>query len=260
MDLASTEQHYESHLAPVYEWMLGGAEAAFRKGEAELDRLGIPDPVPGEIAIDLGAGPGTHAIPLARRGYSVVAIDSSQHLLERLAAHAQGLAIGAVRADITAFPRHVPERARLIACLGDTIVHLRSREEVVAFLALCARRLVPCGSLLLGFRDLTSAPPGSRAFIPVRGDASRILTCLLEHGEDAVEVTDILHERKEGEWSVRASRYRKLRLEPSWLAGELCRAGFEVSIQSTVSGMALIRADLAAREGLPPCRDWMLRR
>lgn len=182
MNLASAEQHYESHLAPVYEWMLGGAEAAFARGEAELDRLAIPDPVPGEIAIDLGAGPGTHAIPLARRGYSVVAIDSSRHLLER---------------------------ARLIACLGDTIAHLRSREEVTAFLSLCARRLAPCGALLLGFRDLTSAAPGSRALIPVRGDGSRILTCLIEHGEDAVEVTDILHER---------------------------------------------------REGLPPCRDWMLRR
>ena len=66
-------EHYRAHLAPVYLWMAGGFEAALSRGEAEVDAL-FPDLAPGATAVDLGAGFGMHAIPLARAGARVLAL------------------------------------------------------------------------------------------------------------------------------------------------------------------------------------------
>jgi len=47
--------------------MVGDLDAAFARGRAELDELGLPSSTDG-AAIDLGAGFGLHGIPLAERG------------------------------------------------------------------------------------------------------------------------------------------------------------------------------------------------
>src|ERR1700722_3404007 len=90
----SVADHYRSHLAPVYVWMSGGFDAAMARGETEIGAL-LPDLSSGSCAVDLGAAFGMHSIPLARRGCSVLALDSSSYLLEQLKAYAQTLAITA---------------------------------------------------------------------------------------------------------------------------------------------------------------------
>src|SRR5258708_32397250 len=75
--------HYEKHLGPIYTWMVGDVDAAISRSDAELDALALPSTT-GGTAVDLGAGFGMHAIPLARRGFSVVAIDSYEPLLKEL--------------------------------------------------------------------------------------------------------------------------------------------------------------------------------
>ena len=94
--------HYLKHLGPVYTWMIGDIDAALARGEQELDALSLPSKGAG-TAIDLGAGFGMHAIPLARRGFSVVAIDSYEPLLRELAARADSLPIRTVDADLLTF-------------------------------------------------------------------------------------------------------------------------------------------------------------
>ena len=85
--MASVAEHYERILSPVYAWMAGGAEAALAAGKAEIEDLQLELPA-GALAVDLGAGFGKHAIPLARMGARVVAVDSSAELLRR--AHPAG--------------------------------------------------------------------------------------------------------------------------------------------------------------------------
>jgi hypothetical protein len=68
--MSPVSEHYEKLLAPVYAWMLGGADAAFARGASELASF-LPK---GGLAVDLGAGFGAHAIPLARAGWRVLAI------------------------------------------------------------------------------------------------------------------------------------------------------------------------------------------
>ena len=95
----TVEQHYEAHLAPVYQWMAGGWDAALVRGESDIDDV-MPEELAGRMAVDLGAGIGMHAIPLARRGCKVLAVDTSAELLRTLRLHGKGLPIRTVQADM----------------------------------------------------------------------------------------------------------------------------------------------------------------
>jgi len=81
--MAAVTEHYATHLGPVYAWMAGGVEAAIARGAKEIETLGLLPRLTGQ-AVDLGAGFGMHSIPLARRGFSVLAIDSCGELLQTL--------------------------------------------------------------------------------------------------------------------------------------------------------------------------------
>src|SRR5262245_11445454 len=91
--------HYEKHRGPVYTWMSGGIDAALEQGAKELESLGLSGPQAG-TAVDLGAGFGMHAIPLARLGFSVIAIDSCRELLDTLAGHERDSRIKVIEADL----------------------------------------------------------------------------------------------------------------------------------------------------------------
>jgi len=119
----TVDEHYAHHLGPVYTWMVGDLDAAFTRSDAELDALPLPAKAAG-TAVDLGAGFGLHAIPLARRGFRVVAIDTNDPLLKELESRKGSLAIRTVNADLLAFRAHLAEPIDVIVCMGDTLTHL----------------------------------------------------------------------------------------------------------------------------------------
>ena len=88
--MTTSATHYETHLGPVYSWMLGDLDAAFARSAAEIEAL--PLPAARGVAVDLGAGLGLHALPLAQRGFEVVAIDNCQVLLDELQSRRGSLA------------------------------------------------------------------------------------------------------------------------------------------------------------------------
>jgi SAM-dependent methyltransferase len=236
--LPSVQQHYADLLAPIYVWMAGGHDAAFRTGAADVATL-----VPGHgIAIDLGAGFGMHAIALARGGYEVVAIDTSALLLDELKADSSDLAIRAVQADLRDFRRHVDVPVSLIVCLGDTLTHLATAADVERLCRAAAAALEPGGRLVLTFRDYSRPATGDARFIPVRSDAARIHTCFLEELPEHMLVHDIVHERDGDSWRMRVSSYPKLRLAPQAVAAMLRQAGLEPETAAGPRGMVRITA------------------
>jgi SAM-dependent methyltransferase len=239
---SSVKDHYAKHLGPVYTWMIGDMDAAFSRSDAELDALSPPSNG-SRTAVDLGAGFGLHAIPLARRGFSVVAIESCEPLLEELAARAGALPIRAVRGDLLGFRAHIETPADVIVCMGDTLTHLPDQSSVAVLLRDVAASL-SCGGLFAAtFRDYFSAPlQGDARFIPVRGDDHRIMTCFLEYGDSTVIVHDLLHEREGMKWQFRVSSYRKLRLPPTWVAEQLSSLGLTVRSDVAPNGMIRISA------------------
>jgi 2-polyprenyl-3-methyl-5-hydroxy-6-metoxy-1,4-benzoquinol methylase len=243
--MRSVQQHYAEHLGPVYSWMAGGVEVALERGTGELDALRLPEAA-GSLAIDLGAGFGMHAIPLARRGFSVVAIDSDSALLRELTVNAGSLPIRTVVEDLVHFRHHLTSSARVVLCMGDTLTHLSSVDEIQALFEEVAASLDKSGVFVLSFRDYRQPLVAERRFISVRSDAARILTCFLEYSSDHVRVHDLLHEREPTGWRLRVSTYRKLRLDPAWVIATLQASGLSVAQDVGLSGMIRLTARLAA--------------
>jgi len=241
--MAAVTEHYATHLGPVYAWMAGGVEAAIARGAKEIETLGLLPCLTGQ-AVDLGAGFGMHSIPLARRGFSVLAIDSCGELLQTLRQEAGDLPIRTVEGDLLAFGRHLDGLSEIVLCMGDTLTHLPDFATVNALFDSAARQLCAGGKLVLTFRDYSTPLRGEQRFIPVRSDAGRILTCVLEYEDQHVVVQDLLHEFDGTVWRQRVSSYRKLRIEPSMVVAALESLGFTVQRSAGVAGMICLVASI----------------
>jgi len=239
--LATVAEHYERVLSPVYSWMAGGVDAALAAGKAEIEALQLGLPA-GAVAVDLGAGFGMHAIPLARAGVRVIAVDSSSQLLGELGRLAGDLPIEVVHDDLLSFRAHLKEKVAAIFCMGDTLTHLPEHTNVDFLVQEAAEALAPGGCFVLSFRDYSEALLDASRFIPVRSDERRILMCFLEYEEDSVVVNDVLHERAGDAWETRVSSYRKLRLSPGRVTGSLESFGFDARQEPGPRGMVRIVA------------------
>lgn len=239
----TVQDHYDAHLGPVYSWMTGDFAAVVEANAAELRELGLATPPPDALAIDLGAGPGGHALALARAGYEVIAIDNCEPLLAELQANTAGTAVRAVAASLIQFRSHAPQLAHVVACMGDTLTHLDSLATVGQLLADASAALAPGGAFVTTFRDYVGRElEGTSRFIPVRADADRILTCFLEYQPTIVVVHDLLYERRAAGWELRVSSYPKLRLDPCWVASRLETEGLAVAVDTGRAGMVRIVA------------------
>ncbi len=243
--MSAVDAHYATHLGPIYLWMAGGLDAALAQGADDIAPL-LPPPCSGAVAVDLGAGFGMHALPLARAGYRVVAVDASSLLLAHLREQAGGLDMDVVQDDLLAWLRRSRERPDLVVCMGDTLPHLPDLDAVAELLRRVCATLRPGGRFVATFRDHTRVAVGTQRFIPVRSDDQRILTCFLEQQRDRVLVHDILQERQPDGWSLRVSAYPKLRLAPAWVQEQLQGQGLHATQRPGPRGMLWIegvRAD-----------------
>jgi hypothetical protein len=102
--------------------------------------------------------------------------------------------------------------------------------------------LAPSGLFVLTFRDMTVALNGTDRFISVRSDADRIMTCFLEYEAETVVVHDLIHIRQGADWALHKSSYRKLRLNPDWVAAALEKRGFSILSNGPSGRMVLIAA------------------
>jgi 2-polyprenyl-3-methyl-5-hydroxy-6-metoxy-1,4-benzoquinol methylase len=127
--LKSVRNHYDEFLAPVYSWILGDFENAYQVNVEFFASLEL-SAERGDVAVDLGCGPGCQSLPLAERGFRVVAIDFCQELLDELTERAGDLQITTVCDDLIEFDKHIDEPPALVVCMGDTLVHLPDTASV----------------------------------------------------------------------------------------------------------------------------------
>ena len=240
--MGSVNDHYDRHLGRIYSWMLGDLDAAMAAASAELHDIGVSK-VDSGLAVDLGAGHGVHAVPLAKLGYDVVALDGCATLVEELRVNAVGYSVRAVCDDLHAFPLQINGSVDVIVCMGDTLTHLASADAVESLLQSAHAALNTNGIFAATFRDYVSRPlRDAERFVFVKCDASRILTCFLEYGDDIVTVHDLLHECIDGQWGLKVSCYPKLRLDPKWVQSVAARVGLGASLQTGPRGMVRLVA------------------
>ncbi|WP_431896566.1 class I SAM-dependent methyltransferase [Micromonospora haikouensis] len=124
------------------------AEAEARVSTSPLLRLPA-----GAAVLDLGCGPGTYTIPLARRGAAVTGVDLSAALLDRAAtaASAAGVDIRLVRADMREFVE--PDRYDLAISMYTSFGLFADHDQNMRVLR----------------NVLTSLKPGGRALIDLYG-------------------------------------------------------------------------------------------
>ena len=239
--MVTVKEHYENHLAKYYSWMSGG----FTK-KLEENRKFVKDhdlwPRGSGVAVDLGAGSGFQSIPLAELNYHVIAIDLSHHLLAELKKNAKDLSIEIINDDLLNFSKHSPDRVELVVCMGDTLTHLNTHQNIRKLLRSVYNVLEIGGRVILTFRDLTSELKGLDRFIPVRNDANTIFTCFLEYEKDCVKVHDIIYEKKHNQWELKKSVFNKIRISPQWTREILQEFGFKIDTYDIYNSVACIIA------------------
>ena len=239
--MASVIDHYHNLLAEYYSWMSGGPELKLLENLKFFKGCNIH---PGRTgaAVDLGAGPGFQSIPLAELGFKVKAFDLSRQLLLEIDDRRGDLQIETINDDLLNFTKHCFNPIELCVCMGDTLTHLNSLDDVATLLKNAYQSLIAGGLLILTFRDLTTELKGLDRFIPVRSNSSTIFTCFLEFEDKHVKVHDIVYQKKGTAWIIKKSCFKKLRISPGWLKKSLLNTGFSLEMYANTKGMVSVLA------------------
>ena len=132
---------YGANWADDYDQLLPIPQTATDAAVELLARLAADGAV-----LEVAAGTGRVAIPLARHGLHVTAADASQQMLDRLAAKDDG---GRVHRRLEALPAVGGGPYRLVACLYSCITVLATQAEQVRFVRNAAAALEPGGHLVV---------------------------------------------------------------------------------------------------------------
>lgn len=236
----SVREHYDNFLARYYSWMSGDYEA---KVQENIDFFRKHQILPdlNRQAIDLGCGSGFQSIALAELGFEVLSVDLSTMLLEELNIHRGSRKITTVLADMLDFDAHCGE-IEVITCMGDTLTHLPSLDQVIDLFRKAYIQLQPGGSFCLTFRDMSMELKGLDRIIPVQSDENTIMTCFLEYKDERVRVNDIIYYKTLSGWELTKSSYYKLRISAEWIIKHLAKLGFKIKLDDCHMGFAYIIA------------------
>lgn len=242
MTIATPQEHYTALLDDVYPWMMGPFSAKAEEQQELFARLGI-GPRGCKSALDLGCGPGYQSVALARMGYNVTGVDTSESLLAVMREKADLLPVRGVLGDVQHLRDLCPGPWELAVCMGDTISHLPSRQAVADMLRSVAATLEPGGTVVISYRDMSELPQGLARFIPVKADMERVALCFIEEeGPETYLAHDIVHTREGEHWRFAKGCYRKLRLPQQWLADQLAALGLPLRHAETTRGMTVLVA------------------
>jgi len=240
--MTGIREHYENHLAKYYSWMSGGLAKKLNENRKFFKDHHVR-PRHSGIAVDLGAGSGFQSIPLAELGFRVIAIDLSKNLLAELKESAKDLPIEIINDNLLNFSEHCPDKVELFVCMGDTLTHLNTHQNIQQLLECIFSALKIGGQVILTFRDFTAELKGLDRFISVRNDANTIFTCFLEYEKDYIKVHDIIYEKKHNQWELKKSFFKKIRIFPQWTREILLDIGFKVETYDIHNGVVCIIAN-----------------
>ena len=149
----------------------------------DLDVAGVVDDVPfyqalaraaGGPLLEIGAGSGRVAVPLARAGFDVWGIDTSDAMLARARCKAGDLPnLRLVRADMRDL--HLDEQFALAYAAFGTFHHLRTPGDQLACLQSVARHLAPGGLFVCDMRPIWFADWEEGDSVPLLHDWTRVL-------------------------------------------------------------------------------------
>ena len=184
--------------------------------------------------LDTACGTGWHAIALAQRGYTAAGCDASRAMIERARANASQVGAN-VRFETADFKRLdlFPEKFNAILCLGNSLPHLLSEEELAEALGQIFGRLDRGGVVMLHNLNYDLRLKTKPRFFSANGNADTLVWRFADYGPQFITFHTALFERQNPEestkvpsWSVEVNNT----LQRPWLSRDLddalTQAGF----------------------------------
>jgi SAM-dependent methyltransferase len=237
----NVKDHYDNFLGDIYAWMVSDYPEKVNEAEGLLLKHGIFPAGNGE-ALDLGAAHGIYTHAMSRIGFKVTAMDFNSRLLDQLKHNCSGLSVETISDAIQHLGAYPSLRPECVICVGDTLAHLQTLDDIARLFEDVWRILQENGIFLLSFRDYTVSLNGNDRFIPVRSDVNRIMTCFLEYEQTHVSVTDIIYEKVSGSWEQKISAYKKIRLIPDEIISLLESQLFTITFKGLQKGLVTVIA------------------
>ncbi len=124
-------------------------EERFTAAAEQIDDILALFALPPQAILDLGCGPGRHAIPLAQGGFDVTALDLSEHLLElgRARAAAAGAELNWIQSDMRHYDQ--PSAFDLVVSMWTSFGYFDDPIDDQRVLRKCRENLRPGGSILI---------------------------------------------------------------------------------------------------------------
>jgi glycine/sarcosine N-methyltransferase len=189
----------------------------------------------GPVAIlDAACGTGMHAIALAQRGYKVVGTDLSAGMIERAQDNAEAAGVD-VRLEVARFGELSAQMGTgfdAVLCLGNSLPHLLTPNDLAAALADFAVCLRPEGLLLIQNRNFDSVlNQGERWMGPQayrEGETEWLFLRFYDFEPDGLLTFNVVTLRREGHgnWSQRVATTCLWPLRQAELIAALETAGF----------------------------------
>ena len=240
--VVTAKEHYDNFLANHYSWMFGDYDVKVSENKDFFKRMDII-PCAGAKALDLGCGSGFQTIALAELGFRVLGIDLCETLLEELRGQTTGFDIDIVQGNMLDLWLYVDKGPFEVAvCMGDTLTHLQSTDDVLVLFKNVHHVLEPEGRFALTFRDLTVELEGTARIIPVRTDKDKLMAAFLEYDENHVRVHDMIFMRSVSGWELKTSVYKKLRIATDQVQELLQHLDFSITTSQFEKGLSVIVA------------------
>lgn len=194
----------------------------------------------GARVLDAACGTGQHAIALAQRGFALFGADLSPAMIDRARQNATQAGVD-VRFTAAGFGQlehtfGLYEFTALV-CLGNSLPHLLTPQDVQAALADFARTLVPAGLLILQNRNFDAVLATRQRWMEPQshreGDTEWLFLRFYDFDPDGLVTFNILTLQRQGEapWTQHTHTTRLRPLTYAELTAALEAAGF-IDIQA----------------------------
>lgn len=121
-----------------------------------------------ETVLDVGCGPGTQSVPLAKLGFNITGVDPSPKLLKKAEQTAQkeNVDVRWIQGDFLSLEEVVDAPFDAIICKGNSLPHLLTDAEIEQAIETFFKLLRPGGVLVIGLRDFETMLEHRPKFLP----------------------------------------------------------------------------------------------
>lgn len=181
-----------------------------------------------KTAVDAGCGTGFHSLLLAQLGVGVTAVDISLEMLERVQRHAKnmGLHVQTVQSTFELLSQTVSRSCDALFCLGNSLAHLISDEEILGALKSFYSVLNPRGLLFLQILNYDRIRAQRQRIQNVKEVGNKIFIRFYDYGEGGVWFNILSLTREKGGMSHSLQTIRLRPLTKSDMEQLLPKAGF----------------------------------